>query len=194
MAARPRRAPTTTADLDSLPDAVLIVQGDVIARVNAAARRMLKGHRKLVGRRLGELLAEGELDRFLRLDTQRAGGWALPEAYRMRFVRPGGEVVMADVRWHRPAASQVVLTARDVTDVTRAEALMARLARLPLRLEALPVQRRMFEPFFTTKPRGTGLGLAIVQRLADDLHARVEFVPNPDGATFVLELPEAPVE
>jgi signal transduction histidine kinase len=47
------------------------------------------------------------------------------------------------------------------------------------------VLRRAVEPFFTDKERGSGLGLAVVQRLADDLHGRLELESRPDEGTRV---------
>ena len=91
---------------------------------------------------LGELLAPGDFDRFALFDRQRHKGWPLPAAYRMRFVGPDGSLRMADVRWERSAESRVVLTARDVTDVTRAEALLGQLARLPMGLDGADLPRR----------------------------------------------------
>jgi signal transduction histidine kinase len=54
---------------------------------------------------------------------------------------------------------------------------------------------RAFEAFYTTKPAGTGLGLAIVRRLVADLGGtlKVETAPG-HGATFVVELRDAPAE
>jgi signal transduction histidine kinase len=136
MGDKQTRADNTTAEvLDSLPDAVFLLDDGIVAELNRAARDMLAGHDEILGRPLGDFLAAGELERFSLLDAQRGLGWALPEAHRMRFVRPDGNLLMADVRWRRPTPSRVVLTARDVSDVTRAEALMGQLARLPIGLD-----------------------------------------------------------
>jgi signal transduction histidine kinase len=132
---RERVTDTAAAVLDSLPDAVFLIDDGVVVDANRAALDMLSGHDPIVGRRLEDFLAAGEVERFMLLDSQRARGWALPEAYRMRFVRPNGDLLMADVRWRRPTPTRVVLTARDVSDVTRAEALMSQLARLPIGLD-----------------------------------------------------------
>lgn len=126
-----------TDPFDSLPDAVLVIENDVIVRANDAAHELLGGYPTLLGRRLEHVLAPGECDRFLLLDAQRTQGWPLPAAFRIQFVRPDGTPVMADARWRRPTPRRLVLTARDVTDVTRAEGLMGRLARLPLGMDGV---------------------------------------------------------
>ena len=60
--------------------------------------------------------------------------------------------------------------------------------------EILP---RIFDPFFTTKPAGvgTGLGLSIVYSIAQDHGGEVCVESEPGhGATFIVELPAAPLE
>ena len=55
-------------------------------------------------------------------------------------------------------------------------------------------EARIFEPFFTTREKGTGLGLAFVQRIAEAHGGSVRHEPTAGGgATFVLELPAAPM-
>jgi C4-dicarboxylate-specific signal transduction histidine kinase len=52
------------------------------------------------------------------------------------------------------------------------------------------VMQHLFTPFFTTKISGSGLGLAISQRLAHEMHGRIEVSStSADGATFSLILP-----
>lgn len=55
------------------------------------------------------------------------------------------------------------------------------------------LRERVFDPFFTTKPpgEGTGLGLANALRLAEQIGGRLDLVPDPAGALFVLRLPRA---
>ena len=56
---------------------------------------------------------------------------------------------------------------------------------------------RIFEPFFTTKPegQGTGLGLSICYRIAEEHGGSIHYEPVPGGgASFVVELPPAPVK
>ncbi|HEX9288007.1 MAG TPA: ATP-binding protein [Anaeromyxobacteraceae bacterium] len=56
---------------------------------------------------------------------------------------------------------------------------------------------RIFEPFFTTKPegQGTGLGLSICYRIAEEHGGSIRHEPVPGGgASFVLEIPAAPVK
>jgi signal transduction histidine kinase len=138
----------TPGTLDSLPDAVLVLEHDVVVEANAAARRFLKGHRRVVGRPLKDLLAPGDFERFALLDQQRRDGWPLPAAHRMRFAGPDGNVRMADVRWERQRRGRLVLTARDVTDVTRAEVLLGQLAGLPMGLDGADAFLDASEPVF----------------------------------------------
>ena len=56
---------------------------------------------------------------------------------------------------------------------------------------------RIFEPFFTTKPegQGTGLGLSICYRIAEEHGGSIHYEPvHGGGASFVVELPPAPVK
>jgi two-component system NtrC family sensor kinase len=58
------------------------------------------------------------------------------------------------------------------------------------------VAKRIFEPFFTTKPegQGTGLGLSICYQIAEEHGGTIRVESAVDrGATFVLELPAAPL-
>ncbi len=134
--------------LDALPDAVLLLESHVVARSNAAARSLLGTGAELVGRPLAELLAPGELARFELLDAQRARGWPQPSACRLRFLRPGGTSVLAEVSWSRLPSSAVLLTARDVTPATRAEDLIGRLAQLPSGLDGIDALLDASEPVF----------------------------------------------
>ena len=57
--------------------------------------------------------------------------------------------------------------------------------------------RRIFDPFFTTKEvgKGTGLGLSVSQAIMRDHGGMLKQSGKPGrGATFILELPEAPPE
>jgi histidine kinase len=58
------------------------------------------------------------------------------------------------------------------------------------------LQQRIFDPFFTTKEvgEGTGLGLSIVYGIISDHAGTISVISSPpDGATFKVELPMAPV-
>jgi signal transduction histidine kinase len=121
--------------LDALPDPVILVDELVIEQVNTAARDMIGLGKDLVGKRLASILPENALDRFRLLDFQRAQGWPLPSTCLLRFIRTDGSSVTADVRWVRLAGSRWLLTARDVSDASRAETLMGRLAHLPSTLD-----------------------------------------------------------
>lgn len=121
---------------DGLPEALLVVRRDEIAWANRAAEEMLGAG--LVGRSLDAILAEGERARLTHLLGQRRAGWELPATCRVRFARPaGGGEVVTDLRFGEHGGD-LVLSARDVTDVTRAEELMGRLSRLSAHGAALP--------------------------------------------------------
>ncbi|MEY4667877.1 MAG: hypothetical protein RL518_576 [Pseudomonadota bacterium] len=54
-------------------------------------------------------------------------------------------------------------------------------------------KNRIFEPYFTTKRGGTGLGLAIVSSVISEHQGEVRVFDNhPNGAKFVITLPQAP--
>jgi signal transduction histidine kinase len=119
---------SSDAILESLPDPLLVLEGWRIVRINEAARRMLSP--EILERDLRELLVQGELERFELLDRQRSAGWSLPATCRMRFRKCDGAFVIGDARWARTPDGRVVLAIHDVTDATRAEDLMGRLARI----------------------------------------------------------------
>ncbi len=57
------------------------------------------------------------------------------------------------------------------------------------------IQKQLFRPYFTTKRGGTGLGLAIVHRIITEHQGRIRLESEPGrGATFILELPAAPMK
>jgi two-component system sensor histidine kinase HydH len=77
---------------------------------------------------------------------------------------------------HEVPRSRVVLTVRD--------------SGRGIATDDLP---RIFEPFFTTRENGTGLGLAITRQIVDACGGSIRAESSPGaGATFVVELPEAP--
>jgi len=120
---------------DTLPDLLLVVRDEVIVWANAAAGRLLG--EPLVGTKLVDVLGEGERERLALLEHQRASGWELPATCRVRFVRRSdGSEITADLRFGL-AGGTLIVSARDVTDVTRAEALMGTLAQTFARGSAL---------------------------------------------------------
>ena len=162
-ARRPKPGLSTREVLDALPDPVILVDELVIEQTNAAAREMIGLGKDLVGRRLASILPENALDRFRLLDFQRAQGWPLPSTCLLRFIRTDGTSVTADVRWVRLAGSRWLLTARDVTDASRAEALMGRLAHLPCTLDGADVLLDASEPVF----RALGWTVAFTEIVED---------------------------
>lgn len=162
-ARRPKPGLHAREVLDALPDPVILVDELIIEQTNAAAREMIGLGTELVGRRLASILPENALDRFRLLDFQRAQGWPLPSTCLLRFIRTDGSSVMADVRWVRLAGSRWLLTARDVTDASRAEALMGRLAHLPSTLDGADALLDASEPVF----RALGWTVAFTEIVPD---------------------------
>jgi signal transduction histidine kinase len=165
---------------DALPDPVLLVEDTLIVRTNDAARTMLGQGHVLAGQTLKKILPDNVLDRFRLLDAQRAQGWPLPSTCLLRFVRPDGSFVTADVRWSRLPGERWLLTARDVTDATRAENLMARLAQLPTSLDGADALFDLAEPVF--RALGWTAGFTEIVR-GGSITRRVLSAPNdPVGA------------
>jgi signal transduction histidine kinase len=128
---------------ETLPDAVVVVRDGAIDAANQAAEALFGPD--LVGRALDEVLAEGERRRLELLVAQRARGWPIPASCRLKFVRGAerGEIT-ADVRFAERAGA-LILSARDVTDVTRAEHLMGKLAEIFTRGGALLGTDHLFD-------------------------------------------------
>jgi signal transduction histidine kinase len=124
---------------EALPEALFLVRGEKVVWANAAAKEML-GVQDLVGKNLDGLLAPGDRHRLSLLEAQRRGGWDLPSTCRLRFSRDhdGRGEVVADVRFGLLEGGGLILSARDITDVTRAEELMGRLAQLSATGSTLP--------------------------------------------------------
>lgn len=121
--------------LETLPDAVIVIRGGSIDWANDAAQALFGPD--LVGRALDDVLAGGERRRLELLVAQRARGWPIPASCRLKFIRgPERGEITADVRFAERAGA-LILSARDVTDVTRAEHLMGRLAEIFTRGGAL---------------------------------------------------------
>jgi len=119
--------------LDALPDALFLVDGERIAWASNAAAEML-GTTTLEGRSMGDLLVSGEWERLKTLESQHRAGWEVPQSCRLRFRRlDNGAEATVDVRVGRTndPPECILLSARDVTEMSRAEQLVARLGRLP---------------------------------------------------------------
>lgn len=128
---------------ETLPDAVIVVRGGSIDAANDAAHALFGP--ELVGRALDEVLAEGERRRLELLVAQRARGWPIAASCRLKFVRgPERGEITADVRFAERAGA-LILSARDVTDVTRAEHLMGKLAEIFTRGGALLGTDHLFD-------------------------------------------------
>ncbi|MGC4120536.1 MAG: ATP-binding protein [Myxococcales bacterium] len=131
---------TAEVILDALPDAVFALGQDlVVSRANRPAEALLGVEPgSLAGEKLSRWLAEGEAERILRLEAQRRDGWQVPAALRLRFLRADGGEVPCEVAVSRTAGGLVLLSARDASERTRAEALMSQLASVAAKAAALP--------------------------------------------------------
>jgi PAS domain S-box-containing protein len=119
---------------DALPDALLVVREERVVWASAATCRMLGADADaLLGRAITTLLAPGDRARLAVLEQQRTEGWHVSETCRVQFRRDDGVLVKADLRFNQTrfeGAPALVLAARDVTEIDRAEALMGQLAEL----------------------------------------------------------------
>lgn len=127
--------PFDSTVFDASPDAFLLVEEETITWVSEGAARMLgAASAAIVGRPISDLLGAGERERLRLLETQRQEGWDIPATCRVRFVRVSDQKeVTTDLRMARVperGALTFILSARDVSDVTRAEHLMGTLAQL----------------------------------------------------------------
>ncbi len=134
--------------LDALPDAVLLVRDAVIVDANEAAESAFADGASLEGLAIDELLRDGEWSRLELMETQRIRGWAVPSTSRLRFTQRSGATLMADVRWRFLPEHGFVVSARDVTDATRAETVMSRLAHLTGGLDGAGALLDASEPIF----------------------------------------------
>lgn len=115
--------------LDAIPDAVLVIEREQITWANAAATRLLGA--SPTGRRLSEILQPQHSERLELIETQRAAGWQLPAEVRLDLVRlDGSDPVTVEVTSAFLPDGALVLCARDITQVKRAEGLMGKLALL----------------------------------------------------------------
>ncbi len=119
---------------DALPDALLVVREERVVWASAATYRMLgAGAGALLGRAITTLLAPGDRARLAVLEQQRIEGWHVSETCRVQFRRDDGVLVKADLCFNQTrfeGTPALVLAARDVTEIDRAEALMGQLAEL----------------------------------------------------------------
>lgn len=114
--------------LDAVPDAVLVVDRGRVTWCNAATTRMLGA--SAAGRTLEELFESGDARRFALSEAQRAAGWNLAAGVRVGLRRPGKAPAIVDVHAAALPDGTSILCARDLTQATRAESLMGKLALL----------------------------------------------------------------
>lgn len=114
--------------LHAFPDAVLVVRGETVVEANTAADALFGA--PLARRPAADVLPPEEARRLDIALEQRAAGWALPAALRLRLTRADGRAITAEVTTAALPDGARVVCARDITHVTRAEALMGSLALL----------------------------------------------------------------
>lgn len=116
-----------------LPEAIIGLVEGKIAFVNDRAAALLDAPRaELIGLPASSILAGGELDRLAELERQQTQGWNNPETFRVGMTRRTGGEVLVDLRFVRKG-DQLVLSARDMTETSRGERLIARIAELAAR-------------------------------------------------------------
>lgn len=129
-----RRQPST---LDLVPEAVLVLDAALsVSDASPVAARMLEvaDAAALRGRAIVDLLAPGEAPRLLALLEQQRAGWPAPVSFRVRFApEGGGGEILTDARVTR-RDGLVVISARDITEQTRGERLIGRLAEISARV------------------------------------------------------------
>jgi signal transduction histidine kinase len=131
---KPVPKPGADGVLDLMPDGLLVVVDETVARANAAARRLL-GRDDLDGAALESVLGAEELARLRTRLRLLDAGWKVPETSRMHIRLPGGaEVLHADCRLAPfdagGDASGLVMTLRNATEAARTERLIVHLAGL----------------------------------------------------------------
>jgi PAS domain S-box-containing protein len=126
---------TPTFATDELPDPLLVIRDGRVAYANRRACAVLGcTSTELVGSALETVFAEGETERLHELQRQQEAGWAPPETFRLRLLRraPAGQV-LADVRFSG-SGDELLVSARDITETSRGEGLVARLAEIAARV------------------------------------------------------------
>lgn len=124
-----------TIDIEEVPDAVLVLEAGSVRAVNARAAALLGAPASSwIGRPIGAVLDHDELARLLEVERQQAAHWALPETFRARLLHASGRSVLVDLRFSR-SGERWVLSARDMTETSRGEGLIARLADLAGRFD-----------------------------------------------------------
>ncbi|MBK7395737.1 MAG: PAS domain-containing sensor histidine kinase [Myxococcales bacterium] len=136
-------------DIEDVPDAVLVIEGGAVRRVNGRAATLLGAPASAwIGRPVASVLAEDELARLFEVERQQAAHWALPETFRARLRHASGHSVLVDLRFSR-SGERWVLSARDMTETSRGEGLISRLADLAGRFDDdVEALLRAAEPHF----------------------------------------------
>lgn len=120
---------------DEFPEALIVLEGGKIALVSVRAAALLGASpTDLIGLAATEVIEAGELARLTELERQQALGWAPPETFRVRLIRRSGGEVLVDLRFAR-AGERLVLSARDMTETSRGEGLISRIAELAARAD-----------------------------------------------------------
>lgn len=165
--------------LDTLPDAIFVVRDEAVVWANQASRELLGAG--LVGRSFEDVLAGGQRLRLELLLKQRAEGWTLPATCRLRFVHETErKEIVADVRVGENNHG-LILSARDITDQTRAEELMGQLAGAAARGDAPLDAETLLD---AASPTFLALGWVV---------AYTELVPGGSITRRIVSAPEDPV-
>lgn len=121
-----------TALFDELgPDALLLSEAGVVTFANVIAHRLLNAPAAaIVGTPITKWIPQGELERVDTVVAQRRDAYPdLPDTFRLTLLDAGGAPVVVDARFTHRGDTRLY-SLRDVTELSRSEALMSRLASL----------------------------------------------------------------
>lgn len=113
-----------------VPEALFVVRDGLVQHANPTAAKMLgaTSARALVGKALDDILGVGERARVEALVEQYLAGWRPPAAFRLRFRNLAENAELLTDTRVATRAGLVILAARDITETTRGEALVRKLA------------------------------------------------------------------
>ncbi len=117
--------------LDSLPDAVLVIEDGLVTWANGRAGELVgTSAESLVGCPLTDLMEPTEIDRIFSLEQNRREGWDVPRVLRVRLHHGReGAPLFADVAIARQEG-RLLLAVREATESRAAEELMSQLGNL----------------------------------------------------------------